>query len=80
MMKTRANLTHKPVVITRDVHNPMGHRLVPSGSVGRVEWDEGGDEVVVEFQFEVSNHGYSLDNARQMWISRAYLRIMKDEN
>ena len=46
------------------------------GLPGKVVWDDGGDEVVVEFEQEVSNRGFGTDNKRQSWVPRCCLSCL----
>lgn len=54
--------------------DPLSKVAIPAGSEGRVTWDEGGQDVIVEFPFEVPDHGYRMDTPRQAWIPRSFLR------
>lgn len=49
---------------------------IPAGLAGKVVWDEGGDEVVVEFEQEVSNRGFDTDNKKQSWVPRDCLSCL----
>lgn len=61
------DLTGKSVSVTTDILEG-----IPSGLEGRCIWDEGGAEVVVEFDREVPNGGF-LVNTHQVWIPRVFL-------
>lgn len=47
---------------------------IPAGLVGRVEWDEGGEEVIVEFDREIPDGGLGLPD-RQSWVPRSSLIV-----
>ncbi len=50
---------------------------VAAGLSGQVVWDEGGPEVVVQFEQEVSNRGFHVDNNKQAWVPRHNLALTK---
>lgn len=70
-------LKGKVVELVREVANPLSVECIPAGLKGRVDWDEGGDEVVVEFVRAVPDGGFKLSNERQAWISRTFLHVVE---
>lgn len=66
------SLQGKQVTLIRDL--PGLRSGIQCGLTGRCEWDEGGDEVIVEFGQEVPN-GSMLPNKKQAWVPRDSLKI-----
>ena len=51
---------------------PALNESLPAGTTGLVRWDEGGEEVVVEFAKSVPDSGFALPH-RQAWVPRSAL-------
>lgn len=68
-------LQGKQVELTRDAPG-IGANVILRGMSGRCEWDEGGVDVIVEFNREVPNGGM-LSNKKQAWVPRHFLKIVQ---
>lgn len=69
------SMQNKKVEVTHDIVE-MDRIGIPAGLIGRVDWDEGGEDVIVEFDRDVPN-GNLLVNHRQAWIARCNLKIIE---
>lgn len=67
------SLQGKQVMLTQNIPM-MGREGIRRGLAGRVEWDDGGVDVIVEFEQEVPN-GNMLPNHKQAWVPRHFLEI-----
>ena len=63
------------LAVTHRFGPASGETLAP-GTSGIVRWDEGGEEVIVEFDRSVPNSGFALPD-RQAWVSRSSLMISR---
>lgn len=71
------NLQGRNVALSVPIKPLCGGKEVPVGVGGFVRWDEGGEEVLVEFEVPVPNGGIQMDNERQTWVPRSSLKITK---
>jgi len=69
------NIQGRNVVLGENVRPHCCNEVVPAGIKGFVRWDEGGEEVIVEFDRDVPNGGLLFDS-RQMWIARRLLKVV----
>lgn len=71
--RSQGGMAGKTVVTVQEVRFALGH-IIPAGSVGTVRRDEGGEDVIVEFDREVPDGGFHLPD-KQAWVPRGSLGI-----
>ena len=67
-------LTGQKVQLDRALQHATGGGI-EAGSVGVVSWDDGEEEVVVDFDGPVPGGGFFPEGGNQAWVPRSYLSL-----